>query len=256
MTQILKSPDVNAVKINVEAMCHRCKHRHKIDVPPDLFGRAAFDWEFKHRACEQAYPGSIEFLSPKRFLPRGFDDRVYEKANEAPWWLEYKHNADIKIAYANDAQVTITLASLATSSTWVAGRESASVDNGTNKYLDYEVTGKITTGTPPAGGEIRLYAIKPINDTPTWPDVFDGTDSNETVTNTAILDSLPLIWSGTNSTANDITYPIISAMTLAQLWGYVPSLFGFFVSQSTTVNLNATGGNHELSVRGAYATST
>lgn len=244
------------VKITVEAVCHACKHRHRISLSPDLFGRAAFDWEFKHRLCETVKPGSVEFLSPSRFIPHGFDDRVYEKAGQAPWWLDYKHNADIKVAYAADAQVTITLASLASSSTWVAGRESASVDNSSNKYLDYNVTGKITTGTTPTVGEIRLYAIKPINDTPTWPDVFDGTDSAETVTNTAILDKLPLLWSGSNSTSSNITYPIISALTLAQLWGYAPSLFGFFVSHSTVAALNSTGSNHELSVQGIYATST
>lgn len=252
----IKSPDIHRVKIHVEAICHKCRHRHKIDVTPDAFGRAAFDWQFKHQRCEQERPGSIDFTTPHRTIPKGFDDRIHEQTGIAPWWLDYKENADIKIAYAADAQVTITLASLATSSTWVAGRESASVDNSTNKYLDYEVTGKITTGTSPTAGEIRLYAIRPINDTPTWPDVFDGTDSDETVTNTQILDNLPLIWSSTNSTSSNITYPIVNAISLAQLWGFVPSLFGFFVSQSTGVNLNSTGGNHELTCRGAYATST
>lgn len=248
---IIKSPDNPLVRVNIEAVCHDCKHRHRIEVEPDLFGRAAFDWERKHRGHQ------YEFLSPERFIPRGFDDRMFEREGKAPWWLDYKHNADIKLAYAADAQFTITLASLGSSATWVAGREATSVSNGTNKYLDYEITGKITTGTTPTvDKEIRLYYVKPINDTPTWPDVFDGTDSAETVTNTYILDSLILGWSGSNSATSDIAYPITSALTLAQAWGMVPDNFTVFVAHSTAVNLNATAGNHELSYRGIYMTST
>lgn len=248
---ILKSPDNPAVRITVEAVCHDCRHRHRIDVPPDLFGRAAWDWQHKHRGHD------IEFLSPRRAIPRGFDDRVFEREGIAPWWLDYRHNADVKIAYAADGQFTITLASLATSSTFVAGQEATSVSNGTNKYLDYEITGKITTGTSPTvDKEIRLYYVKPINDTPTWPDVFDGTDSAETVTNTYILDKLVLGWSGSNSATSNVTYPIVSALTLAQAWGVVPDNFTVFVAHSTAVNLNSTAGNHEISYRGIYETVT
>ena len=252
---ILKSPDNNQVRISVFGICRTCKHYHPIDLPPDLFGRAAFDWEWKHRQCEQESPGSVEFLAPKRFIPKGFDDTVFMEAGIGPRWLDWKPNADRKIAYAADAAFTITLASLAASATWVAGQEATSVSNGTNKYLDYEITGKITTGTTPTAGEMRLYGIKPINDTPTWPDVFDGTNSAETITNTNIRDSLgsPL-WSGTNSTANDIGYPIISALTLAQLWGFVPDNFTVFFTHSTVAALNATAGNHEINYRGAYET--
>lgn len=247
----LRSPDNNIVRVRIEAVCHDCKQRHLIDVLPDHFGRAAFDWQWKHRGH------NIEFLTPSRLLPKGFDDRPFEQAGTAPWWINYKHNADLKIAYAADAQATITLASLATSSTWVAGREATSVSNGSNKYLDYEITGKVTTGTSPTvDTEIRLYGVKPINDSPTWPDVFDGTDSAETVANVQILAAMPLLWAGTVSATSDITYPITSALTLAQVWGVVPDNFTFFVTHNTAVNLNSTAGNHELSYRGIYATST
>jgi hypothetical protein len=244
------TPDVLAVRIKIEAVCHDCQHRHMIDVDPWQFQAAMSDWHTKH------FNHRIEFLSPERLIPAGFDDRQVMQTGQAPWWLNYKHNADIKLAYAADAAFTITLASLATSATWVAGREATSVSNGSNKYLDYEISGKITTGTTSTAGDIRVYGIKPINDTPTWPDVFDGTDSAETVTNTAILDKLVLLWSGSNSTTSDISYPIISALTLAQAWGFVPDNFTVFVAHSTAVNLNSTGGNHEINYRGVYATST
>jgi hypothetical protein len=248
---VVKSPDIGKVRVAIDAVCHDCKQRHKIDVEPDLFGRAAFDWEWKHREHR------IEFLSPKRTIPKRFSDWIYNKLGLAPWWLEYAENADIKIAYAADGAFTITLASLATSSTFVAGRESTSVSNGTNKYLDYEITGKITTGTTPiVDRSIILFGVKPINDTPTWPDVFDGTDSAETITNAQIMDAMPILWRGGVSATSDIGYPIINALTIAQAWGLVPDNFSVFVAHNTNVNLHATGGNHEINYRGVYLTST
>ena len=88
---------------------------------------------------------------------------------------------------AASAAYTITLASLATSSTLVAGRESTSVSNTTNLYLDYGIAGLITVGTTPTVNTIiEVWAYGSLNDTPTYPDVFDGTDSAETVTSVAI----------------------------------------------------------------------
>jgi hypothetical protein len=245
----IKSPDNELVTINLEAVCHDCKHRHRITGTPDTWLNRMSEWEVKHRQH------NVEFLSHNRLIPAGFDDEIFEQNGQAPWWLDYKHNADIKLAYAADAAFTITLASLASSSTWVAGREATSVSNGSNKYVDYEITGFITTGTSPTVGDMRLYGIKPTEDTPTWPDVFDGTDSAETVTNTNILDRLSLLWSGTNSTTSNVNYPIVGAMTLAQAWGLVPKDFTIFVAHSTVAALNSTGGNHAIYYRGIYLTS-
>lgn len=253
---IIKSPDNGLPSISVVGICRRCRHYHQIEERTDHFGRAAFDWEFKHRSCELEEPGSVEFLSPRRFIPKGFDDEVYQVAGQAPWWLDWKANADVKIAYAADAQLTFAINSLGTSATLVAGYESSSVDNSSNKYLDYEITGKATTGTSPTvDKELRLSGVRPINDTPTWPDVFDGTASAETVASTYILAGLPIFWSSSNSATSDITYPIVNALTVAAAYSICPSLFSFFFSHNTGVNLNATGGNHELSVRGLYATT-
>lgn len=249
--QRLISPDASKVGIDIEAVCHGCKHRHRYRVHPDHFPTAMSEWDAKHRGHD------YEFLSPRRFIPKGFRDWVYWMFGIAPWWLEYKHNADIKIAYAADTQPTLTLASLASSSTWVAGRESNSVDNSSNKYIDYEPSGFVTTGTTPTlNTEIRLYIIKPVNDTPTWPDVFDGTDSAETVTNTNILDGLALAWSTSVASTSNLAYPIAKASTLAQLFGVCPALFSAFVSHNNTAALNSTGGNHEFTVRGTYLTSS
>jgi hypothetical protein len=243
-------PDADGVKVHLEAVCHDCRHRHRIYVNGWEAGAAIFDWRHKHAGHH------TEIISGRRDIPRGFDDRLVEREGVGPWWLRYAPNADIKLAYAADAAFTITLASLAESNTWVAGREATSVSNGSNKYLDYEITGKITVGTSPtAETSIELRGIKPINDTPTWPDVFDGTDSAETITNTQIRDKQVRLWDTAVAATSDIGYPITLALTLAEAWGFVPDNFTVFVAHNTDTNLHATGGNHEINYRGVYGTS-
>ena len=138
---------------------------------------------------------------------------------------------------------TLDLSELASSATFVAGRESSSVANSSN-YLDCRISGKFISGTTPtAPAEARLYLITPTEDTPAWPDVFDGTDSAETVTNTNILDTLPLIWSGTASTTSNVTYPIVNAITLAQAIGVMPKNFALFFAHAHTAALKTDAAN-------------
>ena len=240
---ILKSPDNKLARVAVVGVCRKCKHRHRIDLPPDLFGQAAFDWHYKHAACEREYPGSVEFLSPQRFIPAGFDDGVFNEAGVGPWWLDLKPNADIKISYVADAAFTFDLSALASSSTWLAGVESSWITNSSN-YLDYRISGKFISGTTPtAPAEHRLYYLSATEDTPTYPDVFDGTAGAETITNSNIRDSLVLGWSGTASTSTNITYPVVSALTMAQAFGVCPKHFGLFFAHAHTAALKTDAGN-------------
>ena len=160
--------------------------------------------------------------------------------------------ATVKIGYIADTQLTITLASLATSATLVAGRESTAVDNTSNLYLDYLLSGKITTGTTPTTlKQIEVWVASPINDTPTWPDVLDGTDSVETLTSLDIKNSGLRLAAVMNTDAtSDRTY-YFSQVSVASLFGGVcPAKFVVFVTHNTAVILNATAGNHEISVQG------
>src|SRR5262245_54425580 len=94
--------------------------------------------------------------------------------------------ADRKQAtYPSSSALTITLTSLATSSTLVAGRESTEVDNSSNKYLDAGISGRVTVGTTPtAATRIEIWIFPKMSDS-AYPDVFDGTDSAETLTSRA-----------------------------------------------------------------------
>ena len=169
--------------------------------------------------------------------------------------------ADRKVAYASSVAYTITLASLATSSTLVAGRESTSISNTTDKFLDFLVSGKITTGTSPIGGVIEVWTYGSLEDTPTYPDVMDGTDSAETATSRDILiNGLSRIATIPVDTTSNRTYwfgPISLAGSFGRLVGgnlYIPKNHGIFVTHSTGVNLHATGGNHAIWSNGVYET--
>lgn len=166
--------------------------------------------------------------------------------------------ADVKIAYAASAAMTITLASLATSSTRVAGQESTAVSNTTNKYLDYLVAGKVTTGTTPTDAkQIDVWVYASYEDTPTYPDVFDGTDSAETATSAGVLaGGLILAASISTNNTSDRTYPVAPFSIASLFGGRMPKYFGIFVTHDTGVNLNATGGNHAFWQTGVYETVT
>lgn len=246
----LHSPDEDRVRIALDAVCHDCQQRHRLGRTPQGFTAELWEWAAKHRGHD------CEFLSTKRRIPPRFDDAPFQAAGQAPWWLTYAENANLKIAYAASAALTCTLASLASSATFVAGREATAIVNTTNLYIDYRVTAKITTGTTATvDKEIRLYAYAVLNDTPLYPDTLTGTDSAVTLTNTYILDAgLTLLGSTSNSATSNIAY-FPRCITIAEAFGHCPTRWGVFVTHSTVAALHATGGNHVLSQIGAYFTS-
>jgi hypothetical protein len=241
--------------IHLVGVCLDCRKRHEYACTPADWLTRMGEWRNKHLGHR------IEFRSPRRTvrnLPRE-TERVFEDANAAPWWLDgagFKDNADVKVAYGSSAAYTITLASLGTSATFVAGREGTAVSNTTNLYLDYVVGGKVTTGTSPtASRSILIFAYGSVDDTPTYPDVFDGTDSAETVTSADILNAcLKKVHQTGTSNTSDRTY-WFSATSLAEAFGWLlPKNHGLFVAHDTGVNLNSTGSNHALSYTGVFAT--
>ena len=166
--------------------------------------------------------------------------------------------ATSNIAYSSNTTITISPASLATSSTFVAGRESTQVDNTTNKYIDALVQGKVTVGTTPtANTQIVVYVWGADTSLGTTAlDVLDGTDSAETLTNTGILYTTLKQGAVISVTAatSDITYPF-APFSVAALFGHMPKYWGLFVAHNTGVNLNSTSGNHVFAFNGITYTS-
>lgn len=167
--------------------------------------------------------------------------------------------ATSNIKYVASSNLTITLASLATSSTLVAGRVATQTDNSTNLYDDYLLSGFITTGTSPTGGAIEVWVIPEIDDT-TRPEggtgaTLSATDAAYTATSRDILTAeAVLAWSVAPSTSNSITYPMRKTSVAALFGGVCPRKFSAFVTHSTGVNLHATGGNHQLTIEGVQET--
>lgn len=230
------------------AHCDECRHKHKIEFNP-LVGmwREASDWYAKH----SGHVG-VGFRMPSRSMKKGVrGGRI----------AEYISNADIKVAYAASATPTMTLASLAASSTTLAGRESTAIDNGaSNKYLDDLVAGHFrAAATNVQAGYILVTVVGSRNDTPAWPDVFDGTDSAETVSKQGIFDQVCKILAAivTDATASQ-TWSFGPESVASRFGGWLPDQYLFFVTHSIQTSTNAwsaTEGDHSMQRTPVYATS-
>lgn len=163
--------------------------------------------------------------------------------------------ADIKVAYGTASDATITLASLASDTNLLAGRESAEIVNTSTLALDYLISGKITAGTSPtASRSIEVWAVGSWDGT-NWPDVFDGTESAETVTSADIKASVcRLIAAMATANNSDRTYHFGPVSVAAAFGGVVPPKFVVFVVHNTGVNLNSTAGNHQIRLQPVYET--
>lgn len=148
------------------------------------------------------------------------------------------------VNYSAAAPITSTsLVSLPTSSTFVAGAELTAQNNASNKYVDALVTGLIRVGTTPTINTlIVIYAFAALDETPTWPDVFDGTDSTETLTSVGLGQGFLKRAATLNvdATTSDRYYPF--SFALAELFGGImPRDWSLFITHNTGVNLNASG---------------
>ena len=163
--------------------------------------------------------------------------------------------ADLKLSYPAASDLTITLASLASDTNLLTGRESATIDNSTNLYLDILVSGKITAGTSPtASRSIEVWAVGSWDGT-NWPDVFDGTESAETITSADIKANV-CRYVAQMATANttDRTYHFGPVSLASAFGGTLPPKIVLFVTHSTGVALNSTAGNHQIRLQPVYQT--
>ncbi len=158
--------------------------------------------------------------------------------------------ATVQMTYATRTAITISPASIASSSTFVAGVESTEIDNSTNRYIDAILQGKITVGTTPTiNTQIQIYVWGSDQSLATSAlDVLDGTDSAETLTSVGIRNGLLKLAAvlDVDATTSNRVY-LMGATSVRNLFGGVmPKFWGLFITHNTGVNLNATGGNHEM----------
>ena len=152
---------------------------------------------------------------------------------------------DIKLQYGTPTDFTCGVASLASSGTLVAGRESTVVDNGTNEFIDALVSGYITAGTTLTAGFLEVWVYAQLDDTPTYPDTITGSDGTRTCTSRDVMFAgMRLATRIVTSTTNSFVYPIAPFSVAALFGGTMPKRWGIFVTHSMVGALAGSG--HKL----------
>jgi len=142
--------------------------------------------------------------------------------------------ATAHIGYSADIDLTFTsINSLASDVALKAGAESAEIDNTSTLAVDYLIGGFIKVGASnmTANTTCEIWLVSRINDAPAWPDVFDGTDSAETVTSRNVLFSgavLAAVVTFDGTDANRV-YPVRQFGVASRFDGNVPQKFALFV---------------------------
>lgn len=170
--------------------------------------------------------------------------------------------ADLKVKYpqssADSVAITITLASLASSTAW-AGRASTAINNTSNLDLDHLVSGKVKLGTTPTVSktvQVYAYAAQSITSgTPTYPDGITGTDAAKTMTSANVAYAcLRFLWAGTTDATTGLVLEM-PPVSIAQVFGSVPPYWGLFFVHDSVAALDSTGGNHSFQYHRVQAQS-
>ena len=158
---------------------------------------------------------------------------------------------NIKANYAASVALTVTnLHSLASSQDWSAGWTSAAYSNLTNYYEDYLYGFTFTThASNRQAGQINIYVIASLNDTPTWPATASGTIGTEGALSFTDLEERDTLCRQLGSIVVDATASAIYTFPqtgIAQLFGgRVPTHHAIFVAQNcattTAAGLAAAG---------------
>ena len=161
--------------------------------------------------------------------------------------------ADQKVAYSSSASLGVTLSSLASDTNLLAGRESDVVSNATDLYLDYLLSGVITTASSGLtdGKTINVYVYAQQTDSPSYPAGITGSDANLTMDSSNVRDAGLLL--AASAYTNDTGSPAYSfnAVSIASCFGgSVPQRWGLFVVHDTGAAL-ASG---TITYQGLYGT--
>jgi len=85
-----------------------------------------------------------------------------------------------------------------------------------------------------------------MDDTPTYPDVMDGTDSDETLTSAGVGQGFLKLAASlvVDATTSNRAYAFGPVAVAPLFGGALPPRWSVFVSHNTGVALNSTAGNH------------
>lgn len=146
--------------------------------------------------------------------------------------------------YGSKVTMTISVASMSTS-TLVVGRESTAVDQkDTDDAIDCLVGGTLTVGTTPtANTQIEVWAYGSYDDT-NFTASATGSDATLTPTAKSLMKLLAVI--PNVGTTSNVAYKWGPTSVAQAFGGVLPVQWGVWVTHNTGVALNSTGGNHEI----------
>lgn len=156
--------------------------------------------------------------------------------------------ATVTTSYSASTSITITLTSLSNNS-W---RQSAVVDNSSNKYVDVLVGGSIQVGTSPTNNstfEIYVYGERDDGGgTSQYTAGCSGSDASYTADGEE--DELKLLEVITVDTTSDQDYEWGPVSVAQAFGGILPRKWGIVIKNGTGVTTNATGTNNEVRYQG------
>jgi hypothetical protein len=156
--------------------------------------------------------------------------------------------SDIKRAFGASGQTfTITLASLASASS----RESTSIDNSSNKYLDALVMLQVKFANTAIGTDpwVYVYAYGTVDGGTTYPDAVTGSDAAITLNSPTNLRLLGAVSAIQNLTRKGGPWSVAAC-----LGGVLPERWGIVVRNSSGIALTGTEGDHAKLYQGVYET--
>jgi hypothetical protein len=139
----------------------------------------------------------------------------------------------------------------------VAGWESNAVDNTSNLYQDYLISGLVkTAASNNQVGSVLVYIVALIADA-VWPGVFDGTESAETISLAGQRDAvckLGAMISVTNAASTEYAFGPFSVASL--FGGVCPSKFVVFITGNATTTTTAqfAADTNIVTYKGVYST--
>lgn len=149
--------------------------------------------------------------------------------------------------YPSPVAIGMDLSALASSSSFLAGRESNEVDNSSNLFRNAMVFGRFIVGTTPTiPCQLNVYVWgADVSLGTTAIDVLDGTDSNETLTNTTVLNSALVLAASKSILVNtsNLTYDIAPFSVAPLFGGDMPKFWGLFIAHNMTAALKTDAGN-------------
>jgi hypothetical protein len=157
--------------------------------------------------------------------------------------------ATATVVYGTTTAGTLTLTSLATSATLVAGRQSAVIDNTATLAIDYMVRLKTKLGaTGTANTQIEVWAFGGMTSGDFPQDDSDAalgaTDAGKTLSPSKKAQMKLLHIQPIGSDGANASYDILIGSLAQAFGGVVPEFWGIWVTHNTGGNLSSTGGDH------------